>query len=338
MTSPSDPMPRSFARRTTAVVILAFLATMAVFLWLAFRSERRLHHRATFEHLEETLAILSMVPELGGQPTEVELGKLEERLTEATGVPHRILLTDSLFSIVASTSAELLGGDIRSHFHLVPEDPSETGRAFGSTEAEPWIVASRTHGNAGRLYLLRSGAGGDEIADQFWRIHGLHVGVTLLVFAIVLSFLGDAFVQRPIEDLAAHIRRIEAGQFDTRPEIHRNDEFGWLAERFTEMSVRLKEAVEKLVRSEKAAAAGAVAYRVARQAVEPLGRLKRHVADLERIAGKDAELVRVVAALEKDRWRLADAVLLLEQLAPKSAESGNEPDADGTGETEVMEV
>lgn len=325
MSGASDSIPRGFTRRTTVAVILVFLATMAVFLGVAFRSDRRLYYRATFEHLDEVLAVLSNLPELSERAARSSLGALEERLAEQTGAPHRVVLTDATFSITSASDDRLVGEDVRTHFNLVPYGPAGAASAFGSTDFGPWIGSSRPLGDVGgRVFLMRSRRGSEQFAGQFWRVHVLHVLVTVLLFALLLDFVGRRYVQRPIEQLAAHVRRLERGSFELPAGGFRNDEFGWLAERFSDMVARLEDVVRRLVRSEKMAAAGAVAYRVARGAVEPLGRMKRHIAYLESLAAGDPELTKVVAALEKDRWTLADAVLLLEKLAPPSDEPEDE--------------
>ena len=332
MSGSPDPIPRGVVRRITIAVILVFLVTMAVFLRLAFMSERNLHHRATFEHLEETLAVLSILPELRGEPMGDGLSMLEGRLAQRTRIPHRILLADAALSIVGSAESELVGNDIRSTYGLEPHDAPDASWAIGSTDDGSWMAVARPHGETGDvLYLLRLRRGGDGFAVQFWRVHGPHVVATVLLFALVLHSLGKVLIRRPLEQLGRHVQRLEAGEFWSQPEVYRNDEFGWLAKRFTQMGRRLRETVEKLVLSEKAAAAGATAYRVARQAVEPLARMKRHVAYLEGLAGKDPDLRRVVASLEKDRWAIAGAVILLEELDLGAAADSEETDEQGTG-------
>ncbi|MFQ5527863.1 MAG: HAMP domain-containing protein [Thermoanaerobaculia bacterium] len=323
-----DSIPRSFARRAIAAVVLIFLLTMVVFLWAAYRSERSLHFEETFRHLEETSAVLSLLPELRDQPTAAGLAGLEERLAQRTDIPHRLVITESNFDIAASSEDPASGGDIRKTFSLVPYGSPDSGRAIGRDEDGRWLAASLALGDK-KLFLMRSRSGSEGFVGRFWGIHGLHMAVTVILFVVLLGFLGRRYVRLPIEQLAAHIRRVESGEFESHPESYANDEFGWLAKRFTHMGLELKRVVARLVRTEKYAAASAVAYAVATEAMEPLNSLKRHVTYLQGLAKDDRDLSTVASSIDKDRRELVLAVVRLEKLgpAPEGVEVNSETDA-----------
>ncbi len=330
MNGSSDPIPRRFTHRTTASVLLIFLVTMVVFLSAAYRSEKSLHYEETFEHLTETSAVLSLLPNLGQQPTASAVAALEKRLAERTGVPHRLFLVGPEFSVAAAAESSMIGGDIRTQLNLVPYGPLDSGRATAEDDRGTWLASSMPlDDRGGRLYLLRSRKESEGFVGRFWRLHGLHIGVTVLLFFVLLKFLGERYVRRPIGQLAAHVQRVEAGEFLTQPERYEKDEFGWLAARFTQMGLRLREAVERLVRTEKYAAASAVAYVVATEAMEPLNSLERHIAYLEGLASGGVELKSLAASLEKDRQELVKAVVRLEKLGPGpqdiEADAGGDP-------------
>lgn len=323
MNTSSDSIPRGFARRTTTGVLLIFLITMVVFLWAAYRSEQSLHYMETFEHLEETSAILSLLPELQRPPTPGELADLEKRLAERTSTPHRVLVTQPNFYIASSSDASLIGKDIRIQLNLVPYGSLNSDRATGQDSLGQWLASSAPLAAQGqRLFLMRSRSGSEGFVSRFWGLHGLHIGVTVLLFLVLLKFLGERYVRRPIEQLAAHVQRVEAGEFLTQPERYERDEFGWLAGRFTQMGLRLKETIERLVRNEKAAAAAAVAYQVARGAVEPLESLNRHITYLQGLAREDSGLRKVATSLDNDRQELIAAMIHLEKLGYESLGSG----------------
>lgn len=319
MSNPSDKVPNTFVRRTTTSVLLIFVVTMAVFLWAAYRSERHRHYEETFEHLEETSGVLSLIADLAGSTAQTDLEALEARLALRTRTPHQVIIVGPDSEIVASSRRSLLGEDIRASLHLVPYGPLESGRAVARDAAGPWLASSVSlDGLGNRLFLLRLREGSEGFVRSFWELHGLHVGITMLLFFVLLKFLGERYVRRPIEKLAGHVQRVEAGEFLTQPERYEPDEFGWLAERFNQMGLRLKETVEQLVRSEKAAAATAVAYQVAIGAMEPLESLKRHITYLQGLAQKDPDLERVATSLEKDRQELVLAMISLEKLGYES--------------------
>jgi len=317
MKLPSESIPRGFVRRTTSCVLLIFLVTMTVFLWAAYRSERSLHYTATFEHLEETSAVILLLPELRDKPAAVDLLALEKQLAERTSTPHRVLVTESDFSIAVSSERSLVGEDVRRRLSLESYDPPKSERATGYDNSGRWLVTSVPLDDQGRrLFVMRARGGSEGFVKRFWGVHGLHVGVTVLLFLLLLRLIGERYVRRPIEQLAGHVRRVEGGEFRTQPETYGNDEFGWLAERFSRMGLRLRKTVERLVRTEKYAAASAVAYVVATEAAEPLNSLKRHIAYLEGLAEDDRDLKRLAVLLEGDRQQLVSAVVRLEKLGP----------------------
>ena len=324
----THPLPRTFARRTTVSVILMFLVTMIFFLSIAYRSERARHLRDTFQHMDEIASVLLPSLGTGKLPAGDGLAVLERRLSEKTGTPHRILITGAGSAITHAADRQLLGRDFRELFEL-ESDGQQDGRAFASRAGAGWYVLSVATGSgAQKLVLLQSRAAEARFARQFWLIHGLHVGITIGLFFLLLRFLGERFVRRPIEQLAAHVDRVRTGEFETRPESYRKDEFGWLADRFTEMGLELRDTVEQLVRSEKSATAAAVAYRVAHDVQEPLSKLRRHLAYLEGLSGSDETLMSVARALRVDLHVLVQAIVRLEELMPKSdANAENDQEA-----------
>jgi len=309
-------MPQGFVRRMTTSVVLLFLFTMAGFLWIAYRSERNAHYRETFDRLAETARVAARLPRIAGKGRGDDLLQWEHLLAGGRGGQQRILITDSSSSVIASTQGDHLGRDIRELYSLPPTGPTpaDTLEATGtSPSGERWLIVSvPLDADGDRLYLLRPEIDLQDFAGRFARIHGLHLGVTVLLFLVMLRFLGRRFVQRPIEQLAQHVRRIESGEFQTRPEVYRDDEFGWLADRFSRMGQRLSETIQRQVRSEKAATAAVMAYRVVRESSEPLHSLDRHITYLEGIVGQDRDLVEVARSMRDDHQKLASAAGRLE--------------------------
>ncbi len=317
MPSSSDAIPLKLVRRATTTVFAIFLVTMAVFLVAAYRSESKRYARGVFEHLEETSAVLSSLPQLLEPLPTGWLTGIEQQLGERTGVRHQVLVADSDSMITDATSKSVLGGDIRLLFQLEPFETSNLARASAQSEGSSWLASATPLGSTGRqLFLMRSNDRRSELVMRFWGLHGLHVGVTLVLFLVLLKLLGEHYIRKPIERLAGHVQRVEQGEFETRPETYEDDEFGWLARRFSLMGLRLQRTVRQLVRSEKYASAVAVAYRAARESASPLNDLNKHINRLDELAPDDSAVMRITRSLKKDYRRLIEVLVRLQTIEP----------------------
>lgn len=109
-------------------------------------------------------------------------------------------------------------------------------------------------------------------------------GGTLAVLLGVL--LGAMFIARritrPIEDLQEHTRRVAGGDLAARLEPTTKDELGALTRDFNDMTVRLVEQREQLVRAEKDAAWREMARQIAHDIKNPLTPIKLSVDLLKR--------------------------------------------------------
>ena len=166
------------------------------------------------------------------------------------------------------------------------------------------------------LVLMRSRSGSEEFVGNFLGLHGLHTAVTLVLFTVVLHVIGRRYLRRPIERLVDYLEKLESGDFRAEPEVLRDDELGWLAHRFTQMAMKLKEVVQRLVRAEKYATASVMAFRIAREMGEPLGSLKLHILFLEGLAEEDEEIMRLGNTLRVDRQKVVDVIRRLNEIEP----------------------
>jgi methyl-accepting chemotaxis protein len=300
------------------VVNAVFLITMAIFLLASFQAERTQHYRETFQHLDETLGVLSIMPGISAVPDLDAIRDVEIVLQERTGVPHRLLTTiDGVIS--GSTSDDLIGQEFGAALDLRPFEGDGSGRAVLRLDDEEWLLSSLNlegSGEVGQILLLRERSASEGFVAKFVAFHGVHVVVTVLAFVVLLRFLTARYVRRPIEQLAAHVQRVEEGEFRTAPFVQGNDEFAWLADRFSRMGARLRGAVQDLVRSEKYASVSAIAFRIAREMKEPLEALHRHIVYLEGVAQAQPDLDTLVAGMKKDRARIIAAVQELADLKP----------------------
>ena len=109
-------------------------------------------------------------------------------------------------------------------------------------------------------------------------IHVVHAVVTVLLIIALVNFMFSKLILNPLNDLIRAMTDMEEGKFATSLEAEnkRNDEIGWLIDRFCEMRRNL----QQLVRSEKKESASAVAYRVQRELRDPITNLEKNIKSL----------------------------------------------------------
>ncbi len=117
---------------------------------------------------------------------------------------------------------------------------------------------------------------------DFIRALALLVGGGVILLGFILGWWITARVTRPIEQLADGARKVAAGHWEARVEIHSRDEIGQLAEAFNEMTRQLAEQRERLVQTERVAAWRELARRLAHELKNPLFPLQLTVENLQR--------------------------------------------------------
>jgi two-component system, NtrC family, nitrogen regulation sensor histidine kinase NtrY len=117
----------------------------------------------------------------------------------------------------------------------------------------------------------------------------LLVGGGGIILAILLSSWVAARVTRPVEQLARAAQDVAAGNWDTRVEIHGDDEVAQLAESFNRMTAELLAQKERLVQTERVAAWRELARRLAHELKNPLFPLQLTVENLMRARTQSPE-------------------------------------------------
>lgn len=316
-----------FHRRLVLSVLSLFLLTMFLFIGASFVSERNLHYRETYEHLDETLGILFAVLHDLNDRNELSaeaLHGLEQQLEQRTAVDHRIFLTDSDFTIIMSSNADLVGRSLSVEYSLKPYGSLESPWVTASAEDMRWLASSlEPEKNVSRhkVFLMRSGVNIDRFIRRFLGLHGLHILATIVLFVLVLELIGARLVRRPMEKLADLIQDVERGKLGSESGSKRDDELAWFARRFTSMGKSLTEMIERLVRAEKYASVSVLVFRIAREMRGPLDSLNRHILYLEGLAENDEALDKVVVDLRRDRQAVVEVMARLNEIEPPNEET-----------------
>jgi two-component system, NtrC family, nitrogen regulation sensor histidine kinase NtrY len=116
------------------------------------------------------------------------------------------------------------------------------------------------------------------------------VGGAGILLAILLSSWAAARVTRPVEQLAAAVREVAAGNLHTEVEVISKDEVGDLAEAFNRMTRELLEQKERLIQTERVAAWRELARRLAHELKNPLFPLQLTVENLIRAHQQSPEI------------------------------------------------
>jgi len=113
----------------------------------------------------------------------------------------------------------------------------------------------------------------DEVLKPAYILRNRMIIASLVLIAtgILIAFFITRSITEPIAKLSKGVERIGKGDLEHRVELKTRDEIGELASSFTRMAENLKEAQERLIRSEKLAAIGQLASGVGHEIRNPLG-------------------------------------------------------------------
>jgi two-component system, NtrC family, nitrogen regulation sensor histidine kinase NtrY len=115
------------------------------------------------------------------------------------------------------------------------------------------------------------------------------VAAAALLIGLLVSFWVSARITKPVEELADGARRVAGGRWDTRIDVHGNDEIGQLAKAFNEMTQTLEAQKERLVQTERVAAWRELARRLAHELRNPLFPMQITVENLQKARQLDAK-------------------------------------------------
>ncbi|HEV3468578.1 MAG TPA: ATP-binding protein [Pyrinomonadaceae bacterium] len=151
---------------------------------------------------------------------------------------------------------------------------------------------------------------------EAWRRYLVFSVVTALVPNLVLVALVIRIISRPLRRLTEAAVDVAGGAYGTQVELRSNDEVGLLAASFNEMSRKMAEDIERLramserlLRSEKLAAAGTLAAGVAHEVNNPLASISSLVQILQtRQAGDEAETREMLRLIQTQVARITQVM------------------------------
>ena len=278
-----------------AVVLVASIVLAALAAWL----EQRAVLETKQKHAEHVAAWVALDLEERGAQADLRatLREVSQRLSEATGERHRLLLLNGQGEVLGGREAE--------------------GEAPGS--AAPALVARR------RLAWSDAAPGAQErwiqveepmdrdldaLASRFAQHLGLAAFLSALVM-VTVGILVSRLICRPVKALAEAVDPVgREGHWEPLElPSRRNDEIGLLIDRVAELGRRLAPEV----RSERFEAAHLVATRVQREMAEPVRELEMRVAALGGFIPSNSdgsqlvqEIAERVAALREFQRRLQE--------------------------------
>ncbi|MFH1131714.1 MAG: ATP-binding protein [Pseudomonadota bacterium] len=158
---------------------------------------------------------------------------------------------------------------------------------------------------AGKIRVLRNelrglvkNAGAQVAADQHYAVWaGLGLTVLALLVSLIVTFRSRGML-RPLKTLVDGTKRIGSGDYAGRVDVKSQDELGVLAGEFNNMAAAVEEREQKLIRSERLAAAGRLASHITHEVRNPLSSISLNTEMLEEeLAKLKGERSQEIAAL-----------------------------------------
>ena len=293
---------------------LAFLFSMGLFLFLAYRAEKAFEMDHSIRLLSATLeALAAGIPQPQNLDSE-ELRSLEARLNAVGLHRHLLFLVGPEGRIVAASEPEYQTKTWARAFNSAQDELARGGGALASRGPERWLLVGKRLPSRRTLYLLLDWGHIASNLRDFWTLHGIHVVATLGLFSLLLWIATEKFVRAPLTRLVTAIRWIEIGRWEPDLEIHSQDELAWLYRRLEQMGKRLKANVEHLVRAEKYAAAAMIVLRVGNRMRDPLIALESEIRRLADVVRGDLTLTALATNMEQNRKQIAQTIRELSEI------------------------
>ena len=167
--------------------------------------------------------------------------------------------TDRDFYILSSNSGEYLTGsndqlgvNLEVTPNIIRALNGEVGKSLSPSNNYMDIAIPVSGGavsgiNAGS-YIIYIKDNKNDLSELTWMLFSITVQVVLfgLLFSVLLSFLLSKTMTTPIENITKGASRLASGEFDSRIEVHSDDEIGVLTQTFNNMAQSLHDAMQDM--------------------------------------------------------------------------------------------
>ena len=165
--------------------------------------------------------------------------------------------TNRDFYILSNNSGEYLTGSndqLGINLEITPNIiralNGEVGKALSSSDDYMDIaipVSDQDLHDAG-AYIIYIKDNKSDLSEMTWMLFSITVQVVLfgLLFSVLLSFLLSKTMTIPIENITKGAARLASGEFDSRIEVHSDDEIGVLTQTFNNMAQSLHDAMQNM--------------------------------------------------------------------------------------------
>ena len=157
------------------------------------------------------------------------------------------------FYVLSSNSGEYLTGSndqLGVNLEITPNIIRALNGQVGSdlSSANSYMdVAIPITGDAG-TYILYIKDNKSDLTELTWMLFSVTIQVVMfgLLFSVLLSFLLSKTMTTPIENITKGAARLASGEFDSRIEVHSDDEIGVLTQTFNNMAQTLHDTMQDM--------------------------------------------------------------------------------------------
>ncbi len=161
--------------------------------------------------------------------------------------------TNRDFYILSDNSGEYLTGSndqLGVNLEITPNIIRALNGEVGSslsTSNDYMDIAIPISGDAGS-YIVYIKDNKSDLSELTWMLFSITVQVVLfgLLFSVLLSFLLSKTMTTPIENITKSASRLASGEFDSRIEVHSDDEIGVLTQTFNNMAQSLHDVMQDM--------------------------------------------------------------------------------------------
>ncbi len=206
---------------------------------------------------------------------------------------------DIIFCEIKDEQGEILfqAGTRQDSRHIKQYTVPILSERFGEeTQEEMFLGAAKKETQKiGRISLIFSISSIEQRLDNVQHVTILIIILAILFTSIAITLLVRFMLARPINELLTGTKIIAQGNFDYHMPIKKNnDEIGQLSIAFDQMTTDLKSFKDKLVKSEKLAAASQIASEAAHEIKNPLSIIKAGLYYLKKIMEDEPKNVQDV--------------------------------------------